>query len=163
MNKNKHTQGFKVPDQYFDSIEETVFQKLDEHQFPKKTGFDVPDGYFDSVEESVLGIVSSSEVKTKVISLVNKRNLTFIIGIAACLAVIITIALNKTASVSENFDLATVTEFIDEGYLDLTDFEVTNLLEEEELEALTFTPLTTTESIEDYLMDHIDEHNLLIE
>lgn len=163
MNKNKHTRGFKVPENYFDTVEETIFQKLDQSQFPKKTGFKTPEGYFDTLEDQILDVISSSEEKTSVISLINRRSLTFALGIAACLAVIITIALNNGSSSQENFDLATVTEYIDDGYLDLSTYEVTNLLEEEELEQLTLTPLSTPESIEDYLLEHIDENNLLIE
>lgn len=163
MNKKKHTQGFSTPEGYFNSIEESIFRKIEEEQFPKKQGFEVPDGYFDTIEDRVLHAVSSSEEKTKVISLINTRSIALVLSIAACLAVIITIAVRNNNLTSENLDLATVTDYIDEGYLDLTTYDVSNWIEDDELDEFPLTTLLTEESIEDYLLDHIDEHNLLIE
>ena len=163
MNKNKYTRGFKVPENYFDSVEETILQRLDESELPEKSGFTTPEGYFDGLEDQLLDIVSTSEEQTGVISLISRRNAAIVLGIAACLAVIITVALNNDNASSDSFDLATVTDYIDEGYLELSTYEVSNLLEEEQLEELTLAPLTTEESIEDYLLEHIDENNLLIE
>lgn len=49
----KKGSGFKVPEGYFDTVEDTVLSELISKKFPKKHGFSVPKGYFDVVEDAV--------------------------------------------------------------------------------------------------------------
>ena len=162
MISNKYTRGFKVPEGYFDGVEASILQKLDESKLPETAGFKTPEGYFDSLEHRFIDAIHSSEEKTGVISLINRRNVTFIVAIAACLAILVTVGVNTLQGNEEQFDVATVTEYIDDGHLDLSAYDVSNLLAEDELESLSLLPLTN-ETIEDYLLDHIDENNLLLE
>jgi len=45
--------GFKVPEGYFNSVEDTVLSELIVEKFPNKSGFSAPEGYFESIEETV--------------------------------------------------------------------------------------------------------------
>ena len=46
--------SFKVPQGYFETIEDAVFAKLAAEKLPKKEGFLVPDTYFETIEDGVL-------------------------------------------------------------------------------------------------------------
>ena len=41
--------GFKTPKEYFNTLEDTVFDKMASEKFSKKEGFKSPEGYFNSV------------------------------------------------------------------------------------------------------------------
>lgn len=55
---NDKTSGFKTPDNYFETFDERLFDRLnDERKIEGITepGFSVPDHYFDTVEAEILG------------------------------------------------------------------------------------------------------------
>ena len=54
---NINKTGFKTPDTYFESIEDRVFDKLNDSSFKDiaEPGYSAPSTYFDSIEERVLG------------------------------------------------------------------------------------------------------------
>ena len=82
MNTNKEhiKTGFKTPDNYFDVFENNLFKQL---QLKNKTGFTTPENYFDTLETDVLKQIEHS--KTKVISLISKKQVAYISTIAAAL------------------------------------------------------------------------------
>ena len=45
--------GFRVPDRYFDTIEDRLMSTLDTEKFPKESGFSVPANYFESLETQI--------------------------------------------------------------------------------------------------------------
>ncbi len=45
--------GFRVPDRYFDTIEDRLMSELSSEKFPKQSGFSVPSNYFESLETQV--------------------------------------------------------------------------------------------------------------
>ena len=47
--------GFKVPDGYFKSIEDTVLSELIAEEFADKSGYSVPEGYL-NLSNSVLNL-----------------------------------------------------------------------------------------------------------
>ncbi|NNC69579.1 MAG: hypothetical protein HKN90_02030 [Flavobacteriaceae bacterium] len=51
--KFPNTSGFSVPDGYFESLEQIVNSKLIIDQLPDKEGFNVPKDYFDSIEDTI--------------------------------------------------------------------------------------------------------------
>lgn len=60
MKKNKlhhiksTKQGYKLPEGYFDSVEDAVFSKLSSASFPEKEGFSTPTSYFDKIEDKIV-------------------------------------------------------------------------------------------------------------
>ena len=89
LDNNKITSGFTAPADYFDSLSDTIFEKLNGevtiNSLPKTSGFIVPENYFTKNEAELLSRIYHSE--TKVISL--KATLYKISGIAAVLLVTI--------------------------------------------------------------------------
>ena len=45
--------GFRVPDRYFDTIEDRLMSMLNTEKFPKESGFSVPANYFESLETQI--------------------------------------------------------------------------------------------------------------
>ncbi|NJN28883.1 MAG: hypothetical protein HC819_24405, partial [Cyclobacteriaceae bacterium] len=45
--------GFKVPDNYFESLEETILNDVKLKEKIAHSGFKTPDNYFESVEETI--------------------------------------------------------------------------------------------------------------
>ena len=82
MNTNKEHKktGFKTPDNYFNTFENSLFEQL---TIETETGYNIPKDYFDTLEVDVLKQIEPS--KTKVISLINKKQLAYISTIAATL------------------------------------------------------------------------------
>ncbi|NND88095.1 MAG: hypothetical protein HKM28_02485 [Flavobacteriaceae bacterium] len=163
MKNKKHTQGFQVEKDYFDSFEERMMLKLKESKLPKQQGFTTPPSYFESLEERICDRLNENDRKTKVIPFVYRKSFRIAVSMAACVALLVTIVLSQNETSDEALNLATITEYIDEGYLELSDEELGSLLNEDDLSQMTLIPMENTESIEDYLLEHLDENNLLIE
>ena len=61
--KKLKERGFKAPDGYFDTVEDTIFAQLAEEKFPKKAGFTVPPTYLEEVENNVLKKLSEEKIQ----------------------------------------------------------------------------------------------------
>tara|TARA_B110001450_G_scaffold58087_1_gene54769 strand:+ start:1253 stop:1798 length:546 start_codon:yes stop_codon:yes gene_type:complete len=87
--------GFSVPKNYFNTIEEVIHVKLIEERFKNKSGFEIPNTYFKEFEEGILAkVVSPSTVnETKIISF--KQRILKIIPITVAASVLIFIGLNS--------------------------------------------------------------------
>lgn len=166
MDKKKHTHGFKTPDGYFDQFEDALFDQLKLEGMPKETGMTAPDGYFDSVEAAIFSKLEDTEKSPKVISLFNKKTITYAVAIAAALALIITLALpaiNGSTEVEE-LPLADIESYLQNDKLDWDSYDVAAMMTDEELNSLSMeTDLFNEENLEDYLLENIDDTSLLIE
>lgn len=85
LENNKITTGFSTPTDYFDTLSDRLFEKINgevnTNSFPETSGFVVPENYFTKNEAEILSKINHSE--TKVISL--KATLYKVSGIAAVL------------------------------------------------------------------------------
>lgn len=165
MKNKKHSSGFNIPKDYFEDFEDRLFSKLSEDKLPKETGFNVPDGYFEQLEERLESKINESEKKTKIIPLFTKRTLYYAAAIAAC-AVLVFSLVNNTISINnlETIEISSIESYIDEGYLGIDSYDLSSLLMEDDL--LTITPesnLFSEETLEEYLLENIDDSSILIE
>ncbi|MEW7291535.1 hypothetical protein [Aquimarina sp. 2304DJ70-9] len=164
-NLNKDNGGFKVPKGYFESFEDKLSKKLTHStkedsmlSTPKNSGFKVPEGYFSSFEDDVLQKIEDQKPKGKVVSLFTKRNLLYISGIAAMIAVILSISINKTSSVNfDDIEIADIHAYFNDGNIELSDEEIASLIGEDVSYAETF----EEELLNDQdLIDYLSEENL---
>ena len=85
LENNKIPNGFTTPADYFDTLSDKIFEKLNGEvntsSLPETSGFIVPENYFATNEVKLLSRINHS--KTKVISL--KTTLYKVTGIAAVL------------------------------------------------------------------------------
>lgn len=166
MKDNKHKHGFKVPENYFENFETRLFEKINSEGLPKESGFRVPEGYFENLEDRVIQKLYASENQPKVIRLNSKRTLAYVIAIAACLALIISVAVQNKSIVQQldSLKVASIENYIDEGYMDLESYEVMALLNDEDLTNMNLeNDIFSEKSLETYLMEHRIEETLLIE
>ncbi|WP_109300230.1 hypothetical protein [Aquimarina sp. AU474] len=147
--------GFKVPEDYFTSFEEKLSQAISSENSEesildtlKSTGDKVPKGYFDAVEEEILQKTIGVQPKSKVIALFSKRNILFVSGIAAMIAIIISLSINTESKINfDDIDIADIQTYFDDGNIELSDQEMASLLGEEH---------NYTETFEDELVDDDD-------
>ena len=96
MKKNKlhnvKSTGFKTPDQYFESFEDNLFERLNNKESIEgieTSGYTVPKDYFNTVEEKILSKLNTAE--KPVISLNSRNTFYSIAGIAASLILLMAV------------------------------------------------------------------------
>jgi len=80
--RTQNENGFSVPENYFENVEDVVLSKISDKDFPKDIAFSTPDNYFDSFDEEFLAKIVFPKKDVKVISL-KSRILKFIPTTAA--------------------------------------------------------------------------------
>ena len=165
MEKNEHKNGFKSPENYFEDFEDRLFNKLSEDKLPKESGFKVPEGYFDQLDQSLILNAKNSEKKTKVIPLLSWKTLSYAVAIAACAIIIFSIVpSNNSIQSIDTINVAAIENYIEDGNLIIDYTDLASLLEEEDFKSNSSeSNLLSEESIEEYLLDYIDDSSILIE
>ena len=161
MNKEKlhniKENGFKVPEGYFDSLEDNIMSELKLKDQVNTSGYTTPDNYFEALEDSILDKVSE-EKDTKVINIFSRRNIIYASAVAAAIVLLFNLSIFGE---SEEWDIdnETVENYIlDEG---ITSYEIASLLDEEELTEEDFIDYTDEENyIEDYIIDDLNVEDL---
>lgn len=164
-NKNLYnikSTGFKTPEDYFESLEDAVFSKMNEQQIASKvtsTGFEVPTDYFETLDAK---IVSRVEIQPtpKVISLFNWKKVAYISGIAASVILAINIFSNSNPLTFDDLETASI-----ENYLisqDLNSYDIAPYLGTADLSSENFVENTINSSeIEDYLLQNSNVEYLI--
>lgn len=136
--KNKNTENhneFKIPENYFNTIEDRVFEKLSEKKLLKNDEFNIPKNYFETVEDSVFEKLNLTHKKeTKVISI---RRLLIQISVAA--ALIFMASLFYINNNSTNINTITANDvdiWLDENVEDIDTFLIAEIFEADEIDDL---------------------------
>lgn len=163
----KISSGFTAPDGYFDHVEESITNTIASQEEEKSmldhkisSGFGTPESYFESLEEKILQKATKEAPKGKVISIISKRNLLYISGIAAMIAIIISVSINKgnTGLTDINtLELAEIQEYFAEGNVELSNEDIASLLDEETNYADVF---EEKEISEEELLEYLSEEDL---
>lgn len=155
--------GFKTPDAYFESLDDILLNQIKlDTQLNDKTalGFKVPERYFKSFDESILKRLQKEEPKVITLSLWKK--VAFVSGIAASLAIFLTVFNTTQAVTFESLETASIENYIYEE--NMNTYDIASLLNEEDLviENFVTTPISD-ESLESYLLDNTTIENLMFE
>jgi hypothetical protein len=131
--------------------------RLDKH--PKiKPGFKIPDGYFDSLSVKVMGQISEPEVK--VISISNRKSWLF----AAAAVLVLSFAIptiNKLTVAKNQPDQAALENYL-AYHTDITDDELVDLLENEDIEKIKIDYQLEDKEIEDALSSGSNIENYIL-
>ncbi|GGD58889.1 hypothetical protein [Muriicola marianensis] len=153
--------GFTTPPGYFEGLSERVLNKLEEKDtsaLPSKEGFKIPEGYFDGLEEKIQDKTLQRE--TKVFTLKPFRPFLYAAAAIAVLVVLI-IGLEKNNTSTPTFDdlaQAEITQYIESRDLELSSYELAEVLPVSELEIGDFMESSVDQDeILDYLEDSIDD------
>lgn len=165
-------QGFKVPEGYFESLEERVMDAVTtnkiEQRLPEQ-GMSMPEGYLESFEDTLLnrmeseGIVAE-EVDVKVKRLPVWENLKYAAAVAAVLLVIGTLVNSNQPTSNEG--LETIDLLTLEGYLqEASETPNSNLRfiisEEQDSLGTNDDIVIDQEALLEYLKENIDEPSIL--
>lgn len=135
LENNKIKTGFTTPTNYFETLSDQVFEKLNGDvnttSFPKASGFIVPDDYFAKNEAKLLHQIDKS--KTKVISL--KASLYKISGIAAVLLLTIVSPMFYNSMETKKNELAEM-NYLELHADELGIYEVGSLLNDNDISEL---------------------------
>jgi hypothetical protein len=127
--RTQNEDGFSVPENYFDGVEDNVLSKMTDKDFPKDIAFITPDTYFNTFDEKLFAKIDFPKKEAKVISL--KSRILKLIPAAAAASILLFIGLNYS-STNEEISFETISSeelelwFIDsnseEGSRDLLEF-----------------------------------------
>lgn len=163
----KHTKqtGFKTPSDYFNNLEEAVFDKLNAKSnldSIDNPGFGVPNDYFSTFESKVMDTIKNDEKETKVVSLLSRRNLLYMSGIAASVVLMFSIFVNKTETVTDELDYELLANYIIEQ--NVSSYEIATLLTEDEITNIN-SEITqeafNEDDMEAYLLENVDFENII--
>lgn len=165
--ENKHTKtGFDTPQGYFDSFEDRLMLRMMEEQLPKSTGFSVPADYFKNLEENLIAKTSRG-TSGRVVHLNSRKTMLYIAASAACFVLILSLFQSIGDANVTNLDdvpYTSIEQYIDDGNLDLDTYDVLAILNDQEISDLTRTAeMFSEETLENYLIDTLDETSLLID
>lgn len=157
--KKNHKNKFKTPEGYFDNFNERLMDKIvkEESLIPKKDGFAVPDGYFASINNQI-----SKKLKLEQPKVIQLKSFRKYYYAAASIAAIFVLGFWFSQNTNEqvNFeDLANaeIDAYFENNDLDLTSYELAEVVNLEEVSILDITE--TENSVEnDMILEYLDEN-----
>jgi hypothetical protein len=158
MKKNTNKNPFKTPQNYFDSFDEKLMDKLHNEEFmiPKSDGFSVPDNYFNTLQDKLNDKLKD---EGKVVPLRSyKRYYAVAAAVAALFIFVIGQQFNSTEEVSF-MDLANseIEAYFDLNDLDMSTYELVEVLPVGQLEINDILDThMNDDNIEDYLQENIE-------
>lgn len=164
MKKQQHKTGFKIPEGYFETLEDRVIAKIAETKFPKSAGFQTPEGYFENFEDGVLQDLLSVTARKKVIKLNPRKYLGYAAAIAASILVAFMIFSPTSNPSLETIQAAAIDGYIEDGNLNIDLYELTSYMDDADLSDLNFKNQQFSANIlKNYLLETIDEETLILE
>lgn len=167
LHKNKG--GFKIPEGYFDSLEEKLL-KNQTSPLPEEEGFKVPDSYFDNLTERILvNTQQHTKPRVPVINLKSRKGFYYIgYAVAAGFALLILLTVlpkSETKIGWKDVASADLESYVEEGYLSLNAYDYITIYEDVDLSKIDMEekPIKSEELI-DYLYENVNAYdNFIIE
>ncbi|QLE02080.1 hypothetical protein HX109_11125 [Galbibacter sp. BG1] len=150
--------GFKTPENYLSDFEKDLSVRLSEENLPKGNAFTTPDDYFSEVEKSILA-KTTLQKETEIIKVSWFYKAA---SIAAIFMVVFFIAKNLQKPSSQNFDTIATAEidaYIDEGYLNLNTYDITDTFNEVSLSNIEISDAVSDDDIFKYLEENMTRYN----
>lgn len=166
--ENRHNikdSGFKTPDNYFESLDAQILERISEKEIVSATedsGFNVPNEYFDSVEAKILEKLKTKH-ETPVIALKSKRTLYYVAGIAASFALLFSLVFNTNDNQLsiDALDTASIESYLYQE--DYSNDDFASLLITDDISEMDFIDVNLSDdTLNDYL-EHIDTEDLMLD
>lgn len=150
-----------MPNDYFDNLDDIILSEAKlKNTFPNAS-FSLPENYFAAIEDTILSRVSKPKTP-KVISLFNKKTLMYASSIAAAILLLFNLSIFEKNITFDSLDIESAENYIMNETTD--SYEIATLLTEEELAEDNFIEYDfNEETIETYIIDHIDIEDLMVE
>lgn len=182
LSKVSKKSGFKVPNDYFDGVEDVILSKIKEEEIENKIdkdSFKTPDAYFDTIEDVVLAKLKAESVQNeqesqmpsdyfdtvednvmvkikeskKVISLKTVAKYIAPIAIAASFLLIFVLNSSPEKVTFDSLAASEIEQLIEEGIVDIDTDLVTATFTDVELQTEEFNAFFSESEALDYLTD----------
>ncbi len=153
--------GFKVPDDYFNSLEDRILSDIKLKKISSDSGFKLPEDYFNTLEDSITDKISTS-TPTKVIPLFRKRTVIYMSSIAAAVIILFNLSIFENKLTFDSLDFETVENYIINE--NIGSYEIATLLSDEDLIEENFIEYNVEErAMETYILDNLDIEDITLE
>lgn len=160
MTEKTNSHGFKTPNDYLESMERQLLDRIDEINLPRHHGLSTPLHYFEQIEDRILSRVSDESREIKVVPFYAKHWIPWVSGMAACLVAGFFIW-NQISVPAEVFADNEISTYIENGTLGVESQDLAQLLTAADIEELALeADFLTDENLDDYIIEHLDESNL---
>ena len=154
--------GFQIPEGYLDGLEERLESLSTLERLPQDPGFELPDGYFESLEDRIMSKVQNTP---KVRSLWFQKSQVQL-GMAAAALLLLALFIVQPTDLDgvELPEASEVAAYLESEALELTTDDLLGYMEESELDELfADETLVELEELETYILENLDDSELLIE
>ncbi len=156
-----NSSGFKVPKGYFEGLEDEILNTVKLKKKVNDSGFKAPEHYFDSLEDTILDNVSEKS-PTKVIPLFRKAPLIYASAVAAAVILLFNLSIFKSEPTFDTLDFETLESYVLNE--NIGSYDIATLLSEDDLIDENFIEYQTEDhTVEDYILDHLDVEDIIIE
>ncbi|MDC7999031.1 hypothetical protein [Gilvibacter sediminis] len=167
-NAHNNSNPYGIPEGYFEGFEASVQARIAEEELRElvsDSGFVAPEAYFETVEPKVSAQLNRSA--PKVISIFSRRTLYAVASVAAAVLLIVSLVNNGGGSATDTLafdtiDTDTLEAYVNSDAIAFTDDELMDFVSEADLESSLFSDESLTdETIETYLLDNLDDIDLI--
>lgn len=152
--------GYKVPEDYFTSFEDTILSEVKLRTSISQSGFEVPDTYFELLEDKI-SLAVKPEQETKVIKLVTWRKASYAAAVAASLVLMVNIFFYKPINVTINvLETASIENYIINEEIETAEFA--SLFTQTDLQNVQLiNDGFTSENLEKYLFENLEIEDII--
>ncbi|WP_062059052.1 hypothetical protein [Aquimarina longa] len=159
-NLHKNNSGFKVPQNYFENFENELSKKISSDSKTDvilsskiESGFRTPKNYFTTLEYTITQKIDDDQPKRKSRALITTKNIVYITGIAAMIAITILLSVTKKSKLNFNdIEVADIHVYIDDENIKFSTAEIASILGND-INKIFEDNLITDEIILDYLSE----------
>ncbi|WP_179352516.1 hypothetical protein [Winogradskyella vidalii] len=161
---NIKNSGFKTPDNYFDSFENQLLERLNENKMISATqasGFNVPEDYFESVETSILKQLEPKP-ESPVISLKPKRKFYYVAGIAASIVLLFSLFINQENQININtIETDSIENYLYQEAYSNDDFA--SLFQDDEISETDFIDLNVSDETLNEFLENVETEDFILD
>ena len=164
MKRRENIDEFKVPTNYFDEFENHLLNKINEEVLPKNIGFKTPPGYFNKLDAKIKRKNNSKSKEGKLIPVVSKKKFIYAASLAAIVILVFSVIKDTTRFYTlEEIEISNIENFINEGNIQLKQYEISILFTDEILNNITSNQSRLSgNQLENYLLENINDLNALL-
>lgn len=158
--KNIKNSGFKVPQNYFEDMEDFLLSEIKLKKTSATSGFAVPEKYFNTLEHRIISTVQDQK-KFKIITLFSWRKVAYVGTIAASLIIMFNIFFNDSKKLTvETIKTASIENYIINEELEITD--IASLFTDEDLSEVNFiNDQFSPETLENYVLENLEIEDMI--
>jgi len=161
---NIKSPGFKVPENYFETLEEQLLDKIAlQEAASRQNPFQVPSGYFEDNAENAFAKAVKPQQAVKVIPLYKKEIFRYAVAVAAVVLLVVSVFQFQNLKPFTTDESFTYSTLIESNFIDLSIIDFEYLLTDEMLDDEMILSSLNKDEIEDYLMHDLDGTYLLYE